>query len=56
MEDVKEFRRRLEKLLKDAGKRLALSDETIAYILLQQGTAYYFKTLGKCGRCREKKK
>jgi len=51
MENVNEFYNWLNKMLDDAKKELNMTDETIAYILLSKGTAYYFRTIEKCGRC-----
>ena len=47
MENVAEFERWLEKMLCDAKKQLAMSDEMITYILLREGANYYLKTLAK---------
>ena len=47
IEDVVEFEKWLDKMLEDAKAKLNMTDETIAWILLKEGTAYYFKTLGK---------
>ena len=49
MENVDEFERWLDKLLKDAKDRLSMTDETIAYFLLREGTAYYLRTI--CHEC-----
>jgi len=47
IEDIVEFERWLDQMLQDAKGKLNMTDETIAWILLQEGTAYYFKTLNK---------
>ena len=46
MENVVEFESWLDKMLRDAKEKLNMTDGTIAWILLREGTAYYFKTLG----------
>ena len=46
IENVVEFQCWLDKMLEDAKKKLNMTDGTIAWILLREGTAYYFKTLG----------
>ena len=46
MENVVEFQSWLDNMLKDAKDKLNMTDRTIAWILLREGTAYYFKTLG----------
>jgi len=46
VEDVAEFECWLDKMLKDAKEKLNMTNGTIAWILLREGTAYYFKTLG----------
>jgi len=51
-----EFEKWLYQMLKDAKEKLKVEDETIAYILLREGTAYYFKTLGQCEICKYKLK
>ena len=45
MEDVETFEGWLVKMLKDSKKKLGMTDKTIAWILLREGTAYYFKTI-----------
>ena len=45
MENVVEFQNWLDKMLKDAKEKLNMTNGTIAWILLREGTAYYFKTL-----------
>jgi len=47
VENVVEFESWLDNMLKDAKEKLNMTDGTIAWILLREGTAYYFKTLGK---------
>jgi len=47
IENVVEFQHWLDQMLQDAKGKLNMTDETIAWILLREGTAYYFKTLGK---------
>jgi len=46
VENVVEFERWLDKMLRDAKEKLNMKDGTIAWILLKEGTAYYLKTLG----------
>ena len=46
VEDVVEFESWLDKMLRDSKEKLNMTDGTIAWILLREGTAYYFKTLG----------
>ena len=46
VEDVVEFESWLDKMLKDAKEKLNMTDGTIAWILLREGIAYYYKTLG----------
>ena len=55
IEDVVEFEKWLDKMLKDAKEKLNMTDETITWILLREGTAYYFKTLGKHNPTRTEK-
>ena len=45
VENVIEFQVWLDRMLKDAKEKLNMTDETIAWVLLKEGTAYYFKTL-----------
>ena len=45
VENVIEFQVWLDRMLKDATEKLSMTDETIAWVLLKEGTAYYFKTL-----------
>jgi len=47
VENVSEFQRWLDKMLKDAREKLNMTDETITWILLREATASYFRTLGK---------
>jgi hypothetical protein len=47
LENVEEFEKWLEQMLKDAQEKLNMTDATIAYILLREGTEYYFKTICK---------
>jgi len=50
MEDVKQFNEWLYHMLKDAKEKLEITDETIAWVLLKEGTNYYFKTIVKHGK------
>ena len=52
MENTAEFEKRLANLLTQAEDQLGMTNENLAFILLQWGTGYYFKTLEKCERCR----
>ena len=52
MENMAEFEKRLANLLTQAEAQLGMTNENLAFILLQWGTSYYFKTLEKCERCR----
>ena len=45
MEDTEEFESWLFRLLLDAKRKLGMSDHTIAYILLREGTNYYLKQI-----------
>ena len=45
MENTEEFESWLFRLINDAKMKLCLSDRTIAYILLREGTNYYLKQL-----------
>jgi len=45
MEDVKSFEQWLHQLLKDSKDKLGMTDATITYILLREGTAYYLRTI-----------
>lgn len=45
MENTEQFELWLERCLVDAKKKLGMTDETLAYILLREGTKYYFRTL-----------
>ena len=45
VENTEEFESWLFKLIHDAKMKLCLSDKTIAYILLREGTNYYFKDI-----------
>jgi hypothetical protein len=47
MEDVTEFQSWLQKLLLNAKDKLHITDETLAFILLREGTNYYFRTISK---------
>ena len=46
VENVVEFEKWLDKMLRDAKEKLNMTNETIAWILLREGTTYYYKTLG----------
>lgn len=46
VENVVEFERWLDKMLKDAKEKLNMTDATITWILLREATAYYSKTIG----------
>ena len=45
MENTKQFESWLFRLLKDSEQKLNMSDKTIAYILLREGTNYYLRTI-----------
>ncbi len=45
VEHAEEFEEWLYRLLKDSKQKLNMSDRTIAYILLREGTKYYFKDI-----------
>ena len=45
MENSEEFESWLFKLIHDAKMKLCLSDKSIAYILLREGTKYYLKDI-----------
>ena len=45
MEQTEEFESALLKLLLEAKRRLGVSDKTIAYILLREGTKYYLRQI-----------
>ena len=45
MENIEEFEGWLFRLIHDAKMKLNMSDRTIAYILLREGTVYYFKDI-----------
>ncbi len=45
MENAEEFEAWLVQLLHDAKVKLNMSDRTIAYILLREGTNYYLKDI-----------
>ena len=45
MENPEEFESWLFKLLHDAKIKINMSDKTIAYILLREGTKYYLKVI-----------
>jgi hypothetical protein len=47
VENISEFEIWLNQMLKDAKEKLNMKDETIAWILLREGTTYYFRTLGR---------
>ena len=47
IENIVEFERWLDKMLRDAKEKLNMTDETIAWILLREGTACYFRTIGR---------
>ena len=47
VENVSEFQRWLDQMLRDAKDKLNMTDETIVWILLKEATSYYFRTLGK---------
>ena len=46
VENVVEFESWLDKMLRDAKEKLNMTNGTIAWILLREGTSYYYKTLG----------
>ena len=45
MENTEEFEAWLFRLIHDAKMKLSMSDRTIAWILLREGTNYYFKDI-----------
>ncbi len=45
MENTEEFKAWLFRLIHDSKMKLGMSDRTIAYILLCEGTNYYFKDI-----------
>jgi hypothetical protein len=45
MENTEEFEAWLFRLIHDAKMKLSMSDRTIAYILLREGTNYYLKDI-----------
>jgi hypothetical protein len=47
VENVDEFEKWIEKMLKDAKKQLHMTDETMTYILLREGLACYYRTINK---------
>ena len=47
MENVHEFEGWLYQMLKDAKSNLGMTDGTIAYVLLREGTEYYLRTITK---------
>ena len=51
MEDTEEFESWLFRLITDAKRKLGMTNKTIAYILLREGTDYYFKQIvgEECG-------
>jgi len=46
VENVVEFESWMDNMLKDAKEKLNMTNETIAWILLREGTSYYAKTIG----------
>jgi len=54
IENIVEFENWLDKMLRDAKEKLNMTDGTIAWILLKEGTAYYFKTLRNAPQMPEK--
>ena len=54
IENIVEFEHWLDKMLNDAKEKLNMTDATIAWILLREGTAYYFKTFGNAPEKPEK--
>lgn len=53
MENTEEFESWLFRLLLDAKRKLNISERTLAYILLREGTNYYLRTL--CDEFRDAK-
>ena len=47
IENVSEFQRWFDRMIKDAKEQLNMTDETIVWILLKEATSYYFRTLCK---------
>ena len=45
MENTEEFEAWLFRLIHDSKMKLSMSDRTIAYILLREGTNYYLKDI-----------
>ena len=45
MENTEEFESWLFRLIHDAKMKLNMSDRTLAWILLREGTNYYFKDI-----------
>ena len=49
MEQAEEFETWIGQVLDDAKKNLNLTDETIVWVLLKIGMAYYLKTIARKG-------
>ena len=47
MENTEEFESWLFRLIMDAKRKLDMSDKSIAYILLREGTNYYLKDISR---------
>jgi hypothetical protein len=45
MENAEKFERWLFQCIEDSKKKLGMTDRTLAYILLREGTHYYFRTI-----------
>ena len=45
MEQIGEFEKALSQVLSDAEKKWQIRDSTLAYFLLKQGLAYYFRAI-----------
>lgn len=52
MENINEFYRRIDKILEDSKKDLYMTDETIAFILVNKSFDYYYRSLAKCAVCK----
>ena len=47
MERAEEFERWLSQCIEDSKKQLGMTDKTLAYILLREGTNYYLKQIAR---------
>lgn len=47
MEQIDEFQKWMEQMLSDAKKKLGMSDETLAFLLMEKALDYYARSMAR---------